>query len=100
MLEPDEIPDVDIDVPLDLTGDAEVDAWRGVAAEDVDEPSPGLTGLLRNRSRKLLASLVRPHRRSMLAATALVVCSVAAQISVPLLVKVGIDRGIPPLMHG
>ena len=100
MLEPDEIPDVDIDVPLDLTGDAEVDAWRGVAAEDVDEPSPGLTGLLRSRSRKLLASLVRPHRRSMLAATALVVCSVAAQISVPLLVKVGIDRGIPPLMHG
>jgi ATP-binding cassette, subfamily B, bacterial len=100
MLEPDEIPDVDTDVPLDLTGDAEVDAWRGVAAEDVDEPSPGLAGLLRSRSRRLLGSLVRPHRRPLLMATALIVCSVAAQLAVPLLVEVGIDRGIPPLLHG
>jgi ATP-binding cassette, subfamily B, bacterial len=100
MLEPDEIPDVDTDVPLDLTGDAEVDAWRGVAAEDLDEPSPGLAGLLRSRSRRLLGSLVRPHRRPLLVATALIVCSVAAQIAVPLLVEVGIDRGIPPLLHG
>ncbi len=100
MLEPDEIPDVDTDVPLDLTGDAEVDAWRGVAAEDVDEPSPGLAGLLRSRSRRLLGSLVRPHRRPLLVATALIVCSVAAQLAVPLLVEVGIDRGIPPLLHG
>jgi ATP-binding cassette, subfamily B, bacterial len=100
MFEPDEIPDVDTDVPLDLTGDAEVDAWRGVAAEDVDAPSPGLAGLLRSRSRKLLGSLVRPHRRSLLAATLLIVCSVAAQLAVPLLVSFGIDHGIPPLQHG
>ena len=52
MLEPDEIPDVDADGPLDLTGDAHVDAWRGVAAEEVEEPSPGLAGLLRSRSRR------------------------------------------------
>ena len=44
MIEPDEIPDVDRDAPLDLTGDDSVDRWRGVAAEDVDEPGSGLAG--------------------------------------------------------
>ena len=60
MIEPDEIPDVDRDAPLDLTGDDAVDAWRGVAAEEVDEPSAGLAGLLRSRSRRLLGSLRAP----------------------------------------
>jgi len=36
MFEPDEIPDIATDGPLDLTGDARVDAWRGVAAEEVE----------------------------------------------------------------
>ena len=57
MIEPDEIPDVDRDAPLDLTGDDSVDRWRGVAAEDVDEPRSGLALLLRSRSRRLLRSL-------------------------------------------
>jgi hypothetical protein len=64
--EPDELPDIDSSGPLDLTGDARVDAWRGVAAEDVDEPGTGLAGLLRSRSRVLLATLMRPHRRPLL----------------------------------
>jgi ATP-binding cassette subfamily B protein len=100
MIEPDEIPDVARDVPLDLTGDARVDAWRGVAAEDVDEPSAGLAGLLRSRSRRLLGSLVRPHRRSLLVAALLIAFNTAAQLSGPILVQVGIDHGIPPLLHG
>ncbi len=100
MIEPDDIPDIDRDVSLDLTGDARVDAWRGVAAEDVDEPSAGLAGLLRSRSRRLLGSMVRPHRRSLLLAALLIAFNTAAQLSGPILVQVGIDHGIPPLLHG
>jgi len=100
MIEPDEIPDVDRDAPLDLTGDDSVDRWRGVAAEDVDEPGSGLAVLLRSRSRRLLGSLTRPHVRPLLVAAALITCNTAAQLAGPLLVQIGIDHGIPPLLHG
>ncbi len=100
MIEPDEIPDVDRDAPVDLTGDREVDAWRGVAPEDVDEPGRGLAGILRGRSRRLLGSLVRPHRRSLLLAALLIAFSTGAQLAAPILVQIGIDHGIPPLLHG
>ena len=93
MIEPDGIPDVDLGAPLDITGDEAVDKWRGVAAEEVDEPSPGLAGLLRSRSRRLLGSLVRPHVRSLLLAALLIGCNTVAQLSVPLLVAYGIDHG-------
>ncbi len=100
LIEPDEIPDVDRDARPDLTGDDVVDAWRGVAPEDVDEPSPGLAGLLRSRSRALLGSLARPHRRSLGFAALLIACNVGAQLAGPLLVMQGIDKGIPPLLDG
>jgi ATP-binding cassette subfamily B protein len=99
-LEPDEIPDVDADAPLDLTGDARVDEWRGVAAEDVEELGVGLAGLLRSRSRALLGSLMRPHKRPLSLAAALIVANTAAQLTGPWLVQEGIDRGIPPLLDG
>jgi ABC-type multidrug transport system fused ATPase/permease subunit len=100
MIEPDEIPDVDFGAPLDITGDDAVDRWRGVAAEDVDQPSAGLAGLLRSRSRKLLGSLLRPHTRPLLLAAVLIGFNTLAQLSGPLLVAYGIDHGIPPLMKG
>ena len=98
--EPDEIPDVDAEGPLDLTGDARVDAWRGVAAEDVEEPGGGLAGMLRSRSRALLGSLMRPHKRPLALASALILVNTAAQLMGPWLVQEGIDRGIPPLLDG
>jgi ABC-type multidrug transport system fused ATPase/permease subunit len=98
--EPEEIPDIDTEGPLDLTGDAHVDAWRGVAAEDVDEPSPGLAGMLRSRSRVLLGSLLRPYRRPVLVAGVLIVLNTIAQLTGPWLVERGIDNGIPPLLDG
>jgi ABC-type multidrug transport system fused ATPase/permease subunit len=98
--EPDELPDIDSSGPLDLTGDARVDAWRGVAAEDVDEPGTGLAGLLRSRARVLLAALMRPHRRPLLAAGVLIVINTVAQLTGPWLVEIGIDKGIPPLLDG
>ena len=64
-MEPDEIHLLDPDAVLDVTGDEQVDSWRGVKAEDVDEPDSGLAGLLRSRSRGLLGNLVRPHRWSL-----------------------------------
>ncbi len=100
MLEPDGIPDVDRDAPVDVTGDAAVDTWRGVAAEDADEHTAGVAVLLRSRSRRLLGSLVRPHRRSLLLAASLLVFNTGAQLTAPLLVQVGIDHGIPPLLPG
>jgi len=99
VIEPDEIHVVDPGAPLDLTGDEKVDSWRGVRAEEVEDPSPGLAGLLRSRSRALLGSLVRPHRATLVGATALISVNVGAQLAGPWLVKQGIDRGIPPLVR-
>jgi ABC-type multidrug transport system fused ATPase/permease subunit len=100
LYEPDEIPDVATDGPLDLTGDAHVDAWRGVAAEDVDELGGGLAALLRSRSRALLGSLLQPYRRSLAIAFALILVNTIAQLMGPWLVQEGIDKGIPPLLDG
>jgi ABC-type multidrug transport system fused ATPase/permease subunit len=97
-VEPDEVHEVDPDAPLDVTGDALVDSWRGVKAEDVDDVSAGLTTMLRSRSRRLLGSLLRPHRRSVLLASLLIGLNTAAQLAGPWLIQQGIDNGIPPLL--
>ncbi len=78
----------------------DVQAWRGVAAEDNDELTEGTTVRLRRRSRRLLGSLLRPHRRTMVWAVVLLLLQNAAAMSGPYLVKVGIDRGIPAVDRG
>jgi ATP-binding cassette subfamily B protein len=75
---------------------AVADTWRGVAAEDVDEFSPSVAGLLRRRSRRLLATLARPYRRRLALAALLISVRSAAYLSLPYLVGIGIDRGIRP----
>jgi len=70
------------------------DSWRGVAAEEIDEFSPSVAGLLRRRSRVLLANLARPYRKQMALAAALILIRSAAYLSLPYLVGLGIDRGI------
>ena len=97
-VEPDEVHDVDPDAPLDLTGDERVDEWRGVNVEEVEEQAGGLAGIMRARSRRLLGDLMRPHRRPLAAAATAVGMSILAQLSVPLLIRYGIDEGIPPLL--
>ena len=77
-----------------------VDAWRGVAAERTDDVTGGLSGLLRQRSRRLLGELLRPHRRGVAVAAVLIVVQNAAAMAGPYLVKLGIDRGIPPMQRG
>ena len=75
---------------------APADRWRGVASEEVDEFSASVAGLLRKRSRRLLAGLARPYRWQLAVAGALILIRSAAYLSIPYLVGLGIDRGIRP----
>lgn len=74
--------------------------WRGVAAETLEDARGGLAAFLRARSRRLLGSLLTPHRRTIGGLAVVVVLQTAASMAGPYLVKVGIDRGIPPLTDG
>ena len=79
---------------------APADRWRGVASEEVDEFSASVAGLLRKRSRRLLASLARPYRWQLLLAGVLILIRSAAYLSIPYLVGLGIDSGIRPGRSG
>jgi ATP-binding cassette, subfamily B, bacterial len=75
--------------------------WRGVAAQDAEDVSDvGAPLLLRDRSRRLMGQLLRPHKRAMVWIMVAVLIENAARLSVPYLVKEGIDRGIPPIRAG
>jgi len=76
-----------------------VNAWRGVAAEKADEVTAGLAALLRERSRRLLAELLRPHRRAVTATISLIVVESLAALAGPWLVGLAIDNGLPPLLN-
>ncbi|MGH3735107.1 MAG: ABC transporter ATP-binding protein [Micromonosporaceae bacterium] len=84
----------------------DVAAWRGQAPEDDAERTAAEAGdarsviLLRGRSRVLLRSLLRPHRRLLTVAVALLLTQNAAAMAGPYLVKVGIDTGVPALRRG
>lgn len=75
--------------------------WRGRApdpdAERTAAESPEHRIRLRRSGRALLGSLLRPHRRSLALATALLLVENAAAMAGPYLVMLGIDRGIEPL---
>ncbi|WP_345515834.1 ABC transporter transmembrane domain-containing protein, partial [Phytohabitans houttuyneae] len=74
--------------------------WRGRAADQAADQTLAETGSvvrLRARSRVLLASLIRPHRRALALAVGLLLLQNAAGMAGPFLVMLGIDKGIPPL---
>jgi ATP-binding cassette, subfamily B, bacterial len=75
---------------------APADKWRGVASEEVDEFSASVAGLLRKRSRRLLANLAHPYRWQLALSGLLILIRSAAYLSIPYLVGLGIDRGIRP----
>jgi ABC-type multidrug transport system fused ATPase/permease subunit len=77
-----------------MTADA---AWRGIAAEKVDDVSASLAVLLRRRSRALLGDLLRPYRRDVAWTGAAIVVASLASLAGPWLVGVAIDQGIPPI---
>jgi ATP-binding cassette subfamily B protein len=78
------------------------DDWRGIAKEDDDaDVLPIGAGLrLQARARRLLGELIRPYRRSVGWALALLVAQNAAQLAGPLLVASAIDTGIPAAVAG
>ncbi|WP_238010199.1 ABC transporter ATP-binding protein [Dactylosporangium sp. AC04546] len=71
----------------------DVQRWRGTATE---EPDP----TARAASRRLLGSLLRPYKRRIAVLVALLLAQNFAGMAGPYLVKLGIDRGIPPLTGG
>jgi ATP-binding cassette, subfamily B, bacterial len=73
---------------------APADRWRGVAGEEVDEFSATVAGLLRKRSRALLAALARPYKKEIVLAGLLILVRSGAFLAIPYLVGLGIDRGI------
>ena len=77
-----------------------IEAWRGIAAEEMEEVPPSWTGLLRHRTRQLLASLGAPHRRAIALLAVSVLGANLAASAVPYLVGVGVDRGVPAVRHG
>jgi ATP-binding cassette, subfamily B, bacterial len=91
---------------LDTTEDKKLDipdpdeAWRGVAAEDIDEVSIALSLKLQARSRKLLRSLVSPHKPAMALALAVVVGENLAALLGPILIAAALDTGVPDVTRG
>jgi ATP-binding cassette, subfamily B, bacterial len=72
------------------------DAWRGIAAEEADDVSTGLSSFLRRRSRRLLRDLLRPYRVRVAVILVLIIVANLAILAGPWLVGKGID-GIPRL---
>jgi ABC-type multidrug transport system fused ATPase/permease subunit len=79
-----------------MSAENPADRWRGVASEEIDEFNPSVAGLLRRRSRRLLATLARPYRWQIALAAILIFIRSAAYLAVPYLVGLGIDKGIRP----
>ncbi len=83
-----------------MTSTTGADAWRGIAAEEVEQMTAGLAAVLRTRARRLLIRLLRPQRARVIGTLLLIVAANLAALAGPWLVGVAIDRGIPPLLHG
>ena len=77
-----------------------LEAWRGVAAENVEELPSGVSALLRRRTRHLLGRLLGRHRRTVAWVALAILTSNAATMAIPYLVGLGIDRGIPGVRKG
>jgi ABC-type multidrug transport system fused ATPase/permease subunit len=80
--------------------DVSPDAWRGVATEEQDDLAPGIRGFLRSRSRRLLSSLLRPRKRALAYGATVIVLETLAKLAGPILIGIGIDKGIPPIARG
>jgi ATP-binding cassette subfamily B protein len=88
------------DRPDTVEADPVIEEWRGVSAEENDDITERGTVFLRRRSRALLGDLLRPYRRWIWVLIAAVVLENLARLSVPWLVRRGIDLGVPPLLEG
>jgi ABC-type multidrug transport system fused ATPase/permease subunit len=82
------------------TTDVSPETWRGVATEEQDDLAPGIRGFLRSRSRRLLADLLQPRKRALAWGATVIVLETLAKLAGPILIGIGIDKGIPPVARG
>ena len=87
--------------------DADPYEWRGKLTPDAAKAAQQqddivITGRpkLRSDARRLLASLVRPHKRAIIGVFVLVLVQVAATMAGPWLVGVAIDTSLPDALRG
>ena len=73
----------------------EHEAWRGVAAEDIEDLDRATGIRLAARSRRLLGSLLRPHLRTAALAFLVVVLENLVSLAGPLMIAGAIDVGVP-----
>ena len=72
--------------------------WRGQAQVDDEEAEERESaGRLGGASRRLLGQLLSPYKRALQILVAVVLVENIARLSIPYLVKEGIDTGIPPI---
>ncbi|GAA1312514.1 ABC transporter ATP-binding protein [Pseudonocardia xinjiangensis] len=78
------------------------ESWRGIAPEDDEADAVDRrTGLkLQQRARRLVAELLRPHRRAVTVALVLLVAENLVMLAGPLLVATAIDTGVPAALAG
>ena len=70
----------------------------GVEGEERSEYSRAESRAIRDRSLRLLGSLLLPLRARVVLATLVIVVSTALQVAGPALIAIGIDQGLPALM--
>ncbi|HYG93543.1 MAG TPA: ABC transporter transmembrane domain-containing protein, partial [Nocardioides sp.] len=71
--------------------------WRGIAKVDEEEALERVERRFTGGSGALLRDLLRPYKWAIWALVAIVLVENAARLSIPFLVKEGIDTGIPPI---
>ena len=83
-----------------ITDDKTAEHWRGRVTDSQDDDLPLIETVARRReARVLLGSLLRPFRMTLTPLALVVVAENVARLSVPQLVRRGIDHGIPPIMN-
>lgn len=76
----------------------ETAGWRGHAqVDDAEAEERESAGRLGGGSRRLLGELLAPYKRAIQLLVLIVLVENAARLSIPYLVKEGIDTGIPPI---
>lgn len=76
---------------------AAVDSVRGTRGEDTTELTSGQNRALKQRSMRLLGSLVRPVRRQVAEVAVATIIGTSARVAVPALVGLGVDAGFGAL---
>ena len=73
---------------------------EGVEGEERNDFTKAESKQMRQRSLRLLGSLLRPERARVVLTMIVVIISTAAQVAGPALVAYGIDKGLPALLDG